>query len=127
MIGKCKFCERTRLIYYGLCTKCNCKPRDLYRLLKRNLNLKSKIETLKKRAGEKHRLLNNIRGRFYHLQKVCKRTTRALYENDPTNPAICKPYVPKQKGRPSLQKQKIPAMDSRSSIDDSDHPQRGKD
>jgi hypothetical protein len=76
-----------------------------------------KIETLKKRAGEKHRLLNNIRGKFYNLQKVCKRTTRALYEIDDANPAICKSYVPKQKGR-SLQKQKIPAMDRGSSLDD---------
>ena len=127
MIAKCRHCDKIRLIYYGLCTRCNCKPKDLYRLLKRNLNLKAKIETLKKRAGEKHRLLNNIRGKFYNLQKVCRRTTRALYEIDAAHPALCKPYLPKPKGRPSLQKQKISAVDSRSFLDDKNDPQRSQD
>ena len=127
MIGNCKYCQRKRLLWYGLCNHCNCKPSEFRRLIKRNVQLKMKLDTQRRKLSQKHNLMNKYRNKFYKLQIAHHKNKKALHEITIANSTICKPYVPKQKRGPSLQKQKIYAMDGRSSFDDSVNPQRGQD
>ena len=127
MIGNCKYCQRKRLLWYGLCNHCSCKPAEFRRLLKRNVQLKMKLETQRRKLTQKHNLMNKYRNKFYKLQIAHHKNKKALHEITTAHPTICKPYVQKQTRGPSLQKQTIYAMDGRSSFDDSVNPQRGKD
>ena len=127
MIGNCKYCQRKRLLWYGLCNHCNCKPAEFRRLIKRNVQLKMKLETQRRKLSQKHLLMNKYRNKFYKLQIAYHKNKKALHEITTAHPTICKPYVQKQTRGPSLQKQTIYAMDGRSSFDDSVNPQRGQD
>ena len=127
MIGNCKYCQRKRLLWYGLCNHCNCKPAEFRRLIKRNVQLKMKLDTQRRKLSQKHLLMNKYRNKFYKLQIAHDKNKKALHEITTTNSPISKSYVPKQKRWPSLQKQKIYAMDGRGSFDDSVNPQRGQD
>ena len=127
MIGNCKYCDLRRLLWYGLCNHCNCKPAEFRRLLKRNVQLKMKLETQRRKLTQKHNLMNKYRNKFYKLQIAHHKNKKALHEITTANSPICKSYVSKQTRGPSLQKQTIYAMDGRSSFDDSVNPQRCKD
>ena len=127
MIGNCKYCDLRRLLWYGLCNHCNCKPAEFRRLLKRNVQLKMKLETQRRKLTQKHNLMNKYRNKFYKLQIAHHKNKKALHEITTANSPLCQSYVQKQTRGPSLQIKTIFAMDGRSSFDDSVNPQRGKD
>lgn len=127
MIGNCKYCQRKRLLWYGLCNHCNCKPSEFRRLIKRNVQLKMKLDTQRRKLSQKHLLMNKYRNKFYKLQIAHHQNKKVLHEITTAHPTICKPYVQKQTRGPSLQIKTIYAMDGRSSFDDSNDPQRGQD
>ena len=127
MIGNCKWCDLKRMLWFGLCVDCSCKPAEFRRLLKRNVQLKMKLDTQRRKLTQKHDLMNKYRNKFYKLQIAHNKNKKALHEITTANSPICKPYVSKQKRGPSLQKQTIYAMDGRGSFNDSNDPQRGQD
>lgn len=127
MIGNCKWCDLKRMLWFGLCVDCSCKPAEFRRLLKRNVQLKMKLETQRKKLTQKHDLMNKYRNKFYKLQIAHHKNKKVLHEITTTHSPICQSYVPKQKRGRRLQIKKICAMDGRSSFDDSVNPQRGQD
>jgi len=127
MIGNCKWCDLKRMLWFGLCVDCSCKPAEFRRLLKSNVQLKMKLDTQRRKLSQKHLLMNKYRNKFYKLQIAHHKNKKALHEITTANSPISQPYVSKQKRGPSLQKQTIYAMDGRGSFDDSNDPQRGKD
>jgi hypothetical protein len=127
MIGNCKWCDLKRMLWFGLCVDCSCKPAEFRRLLKRNVQLKMKLDTQRRKLSQKHLLMNKYRNKFYKLQIAHHKNKKALHEITTAHSTICKPYVSKQKRGPSLQKQTIYAMDGRGSFNDSNDPQRGQD
>lgn len=97
MIGNCKWCDLKRMLWFGLCVNCSCKPKEFKRLLQRNIWLKMKLETQRKKLSQKHLLMNKYRNKFYKLQIAHYKNKKALHEITVANTTQRKQYVQNNK------------------------------